>query len=920
MATENPKDNVSIEGGDRAARPPPIVEIQAEQQTSCTPTGKGKVKGGSGTNEASTSTPGEGKARTRQRNRRNSESRSNKKKSTPQQFSGTSTGTPTGEREQGRVVTLLDGKYGFIVCASRPDEVFVHFSELQPSEKAWCVGCECEFELRPSTHRRRNERNGENKVAAFEVKLLEKGTVKWYLEVEGETRRKGQILRPVRRRGNVEEGGTVQMDSFVTATPPDEEDGEGQTPLNPQRKGGNVVRYSSDAVEGGRIPGKNDEVEFVLMTDRRTGDLVARNMKTLTREERKRSKSMGGCERGVIASLHETYGLIAPHPRGEQIPFILPTESDSPAWVIGQEVEYVSSPGPLSDISELVSKNHAIGLHALPPGTLPKTIATNLTGRVVSLPTSGHVGYIELDKELEVDDGKTITKVSFSSDHSPGGFISRSTPMTLWTHLGDRLRFDVTVATGKYAAAPPESSKRTKLVSLAPLRQIGAVVSFRTDSGYGFVRPVGKGSGGGDAYFRVGDVLPAQMQKELLTERNMEFAEDKKNKKRLQVKIAEGMAVEFDMINPGSSGGGSGSGGGVGGKGQQQQGYRASRLLVLPTSLSLHIILAENASGTVNRAHGPEFSFTLHERIHALDEEKLFPAYGAFLDEITPGRSITLKEGQDVSEIQILVSMAKKRNLGYEICIVGCNDGGGVRGSRGKLCVSRPTSDVEHGPNTKVLLDRYGGGQVVQKPVSTLTFHRNDLLDTASLPRKGDNISATIVQSHQNGLVQAVAVSVLSATASDCGEGVVADLVPGRQFGFINMLDENKFPREDQQLFFHFSTLALIETEEGTALVPNVKRGDEVRFQIGMQKGKKVAKDVVVLPPGTLEVNNDNGIVKGIVERGPCEGKSILFCSFRYYCNMLSCTISFPFKVFSFLNQVTLLLTTPLLILRHKLN
>eukprot|EP00588_Corethron_pennatum_P015092 CAMPEP_0194267282 /NCGR_PEP_ID=MMETSP0169-20130528/1850_1 /TAXON_ID=218684 /ORGANISM="Corethron pennatum, Strain L29A3" /LENGTH=1197 /DNA_ID=CAMNT_0039008101 /DNA_START=304 /DNA_END=3897 /DNA_ORIENTATION=- len=872
-------------GGGRS--PPSFTDIQAQQQeTTHLPT--------SGGGSAPSS---EGKSRRNStRSRRSDGARSERRRGKPSAASSTAnTDVATGAhgtREQGRIVTLLDGKYGFIACATRPEEVFFHYSELVggAGNAGWGVGRECEFELRLSTHRRRGGDSGgggrggsnEGKMAAFAVRGLESGTVQWYQPAEGSDggrRRTGRVLRPVRRRGSAEDEGTIQMDSFLpTKGGPSAEEGAGGDAGGKSK--GNVVRFSYDACEGGKAPFKHEEVEFVLMVDRRTGDMVARNLKMIPKEEMKRERrgtrggSIGGCERGTITSILETYGIITPYPRGDPIPFtIAPVDGDLDAsvWAVGKEVEYTTVPGTLTSADNKTSKNYAANLIALPDGTIPKTVASGVTGTVTALPSSGSHGTVLLDTPFSPDSGGTVTSVAFKTDHSPGGFISRSSPMSLWTHVGDRFRFDITNQSKKYCLAPCEGAKRATIIGLAPLRQEGVVVSFRADSGYGFIRPVGKGSGGGDAYFRVGDILPAPMQKELLGEVGFEEKDFDKKKKRQQIKISEGMAIAFDLLyptNPSNAG-----------NRTQQQGYRATRLLVLPNSISLNKILAENAVGTVAHVHGHEFSVILKEAIKPMDDDQLYPSYVKFLDAFIPGQTVVLKEGQEVGEVQTIVAMAKKRNRGFEISMIECGIMGGG-GSMGKMQISLPApgnvlSELVTDGSTKVLLSPTGSSATVNsKPLTSLVFNRNDLLDASLLPCKGDTVSATIVQSHQNGQVHPVAVTVTSSSDGGQGAGFVADVVPGRQFGFITVLDENGVKRMDQQLFFHFSALSLIETDEGTALLPNVKRGDEVKFQYSMQKGKKVAKDVLVLPAGTLEVAKP----EYVKEKGgrPCEGYLLL--------------------------------------------
>merc|ERR1712087_374817 len=116
------------------------------------------------------------------------------------------------------------------------------------------------------------------------------------------------------------------------------------------------------------------------------------------------------------------------------------------------------------------------------------------------------------------------------------------------------------------------------------------------------------------------------------------------------------------------------------------------------------------------------------------------------------------------------------------------------------------------------------------------------------------------------------------------GTGLVTEVVPARDFGFITQVDENGLKKE--VLFFHMSSLVAQNEESNNGDTgekqsrrsrgrhyANIKKGDEVKFDIGKieKTGKRVALNVTVLPLGTLQIPSkaDKNACKGIILMEP---------------------------------------------------
>lgn len=513
------------------SRPPSLLEIQAEQQ------------------QSSSSRSGGGSFR-------NSPSSSNRSSSYRRRNSGRRDYSHL-PIEQGCISSLKDA-FGFIYCADRPEEIFFHYSELDGIHSDDLqVDDEVEFRVGPS-------RNDPDKLAAFQVTQLTKGTIEWEVEEEPGLRFHGLVERPVRgERGSSQVAeGTIRM--LVEADNEDVDKGneEGAEKEVAAAASGPLIRYTandyspddqqpqqgdkgdfrrwdssvSSSSRGGRVSsnrlGKNDLVEFTLVTERRTGNQVARSI-TLLQSEKERQRlakekelmANATLEQGVVTSLKNDYGFLRSNKRREEVYFHysnvqLPSDDevdDSEGeehegdeehedFVLkeGQDMEFLVLTEPGTDGRR--DKLSAREVKFLPKGSVvfEKIVAEGVTGVVTRPPHPADAGYASamvgrvrltepIEDASEDGTGKTVEEVLFYSKDSPGGTFSANrdgTSVGLWVREGDSLLFDVVkdFVDGTYRVAPTKHMEPTVVEESKPQEGESAAAATAADDGSKAVR------------------------------------------------------------------------------------------------------------------------------------------------------------------------------------------------------------------------------------------------------------------------------------------------------------------------------------------------------------------------------------------------------------------------------------------------
>eukprot|EP00557_Chaetoceros_sp_GSL56_P011566 CAMPEP_0176487176 /NCGR_PEP_ID=MMETSP0200_2-20121128/5978_1 /TAXON_ID=947934 /ORGANISM="Chaetoceros sp., Strain GSL56" /LENGTH=1177 /DNA_ID=CAMNT_0017883959 /DNA_START=279 /DNA_END=3812 /DNA_ORIENTATION=+ len=357
--------------------------------------------------------------------------------------------------EQGKIHTLLD-QYGFIYCANRPCDLFFHYSQcmgISSSDELNC-GDEVEFFVGPRDLTRQQQQRGggggdrdkEDGLSAYQVRVLEKGSVEWEVEDEPKGRRRvGKVEKVIRwgaERGRDGKGGggaamvgTIRLCGFKNAIErgnavDGEQQQQGQSqeqndvesnvetemdaPLaegsdestKDKDKSGDrkrtLVRFTPNDYGGYRyksrtsILERNDLVEFTLVTEKRSGIKYARNI-TLIKSERERLEEereqkmldSATLECGTIVSLKKGFGFLKSNKRREEIYFHF-SRVQYPS-----EQEHDNCVGTLEEgqdmeflVVEEGSKLAARNLKLLPRGSVEfeQVIAKGVTGVLKLMP------------------------------------------------------------------------------------------------------------------------------------------------------------------------------------------------------------------------------------------------------------------------------------------------------------------------------------------------------------------------------------------------------------------------------------------------------------------------------------------------------------------------------------------------------
>ena len=542
--------------------------------------------------------------------------------------------------ERGCISGLKDS-FGFIYCADREDELFFHFSEVTgtPSSDLQ-IDDELEFRV--------GESKNSDKLAAFEVVILERGTVVWEVEENPGVKILGIVETPLRsdRRSNNVSEGTIRMilandtdlmetSSLTTAVdaapvasgPLVNYTVNDYVPETSDMAERSLRRSNSSVSQSSRELGKNDLVEFTTVICNRNKTKYARGIKFLMsdreRERLVREKELianAQVEEGVVITLENGFGFLKSNRRREEVHFFyshveLPDDVDKGDCVmeVGQDMEFLV-------IKETVRKGRKENFCARQIKFRPKdsvifhkVLATGVTGAVSHAPhasdsmhTSELIGKVQLNTPIEDignEKNDTVCEIDIHPSDSPGGSFSlrEGISVGLWVHEGDTLLFDVVkdMIDGTFRVYPtkhvsPGSNEKNendppsvKLISTTFAGRAEGVIHAMKD-GYGFIqfseRPV-------DVYFRLYELMPDAMQSDL--RKNMGLCSTENG---APLKFQVGTEVQFDLSlhEIGSRNR----------KGprihQEKENLKAQRILLLPSgTISDKKIIAEGVKGIV---------------------------------------------------------------------------------------------------------------------------------------------------------------------------------------------------------------------------------------------------------------------------------------------------------------------------------
>ena len=542
--------------------------------------------------------------------------------------------------ERGCISGLKDS-FGFIYCADRDDELFFHFSEVTGTHSSDLqIDDELEFRV--------GESKNSDKLAAFEVVTLERGTIVWEIEEYPGVKSLGIVETPIRsdrRCSNATEGtirviladdtALLESSSLTTAV--------GVTPV----ASGPLVNYtandyvpeasdlaeqslrrsSSITYQSSHQLGKNDLVEFTTVISNRNNSKYARGIKFLMsgrdRERLAREKELianAKVEEGVVISLENGSGFLKSNRRREEIHFLyshveLPDDADKDDCVmeVGQDMEFLV-------INETVGKSGQERFGARQIRFRPKDsvifhtiIATGVTGTVTHAPhaidskhTSELIGRVQLSipvKDIGNQINDVVGEIDFYSSDSPGrSFALREgISVGLWVHEGDVLLFDVVkdMVDGSFRVYPtkhvsPGSNEinqcdppSVKLISTSFAGRAEGVIHAMKD-GFGFIQLSERHV---DVYFRSYEVMPDTLQSDLRKNMGLSGTEN-----GAPLKLQVGAEVQFDLFlhEMGSRNR----------KGprihQEKENLKAQRIVLLPSGTISHKkVIAEGVKGVV---------------------------------------------------------------------------------------------------------------------------------------------------------------------------------------------------------------------------------------------------------------------------------------------------------------------------------
>ena len=480
------------------------------------------------------------------------------------------------------------------------------------------------------------------------------------------------------------------------------------------------------------------------------------------------------------------------------------------------------------------------------------------------------------------DDGETPTTIDELLLHysdAPGGVFTyqnhrNQSVNALWVYEGDTLLFDVIKETvdGSYRAIPtlhrvgvggtiikPTQEDIDNEKMKPAMRMLATTIVGRAEgiihtikNDYGFIhyaeRPI-------DVHFRMYDLLPDELQNDIRTQMGYEGP----------VKMEVGSAVQYDICAHGNITGHA-THRGRHGRGAQspheRENIRGQRIVLLPGSaVDLDKVIASGVKGVIKMTDTKQLyagSIDFEEEFTPMSLDERHPLVSqmldAFLEESSQpnGRkTLVYRDTLSLKDDDMVCEMAKIKGKG----VLECSHIPipGISPHPGRLCIRR----VEDEKESEGADDAAENKKVKKETKSrkSLRFDKASLTDEFKEdvpPSPGDIVICDIVQSRRNLniLVRNMRIEERKnkdgtpaevATAEAAGIGVVKDIVPKRNFGFISVMDDKAVRRE--LLFFH-----LPKDRRGGGF----RKGDEVKFDIAMEGTKRIATNVKKAPKGTI--------------------------------------------------------------------
>jgi len=627
-------------------------------------------------------------------------------------------------REEGMIVSLLES-FGFIKCAQREEDVFFHYSEMDrnsfhPSELE--IGMEVNFDIGPSSQgTNRGSNSDKEKLAAFRVNVLPKGTVKWELPDEDNILKKQGIVENAARvqhsrstdiRTSPYDGTICLIIESEDNENDDDKEGNAKNEGSKRSNESVMIPYSVDDYDPERNQpsrlSKGDLVEFETVIERRTNKKLAKNIR-LIQSERDRQRELkekkmlaeASLEQGVVVSLSDKDGFLRSSSRREHIYFQytyieLPDKdpdsnlNNEYTLAVGQDMEFLVCKETANGRNQHVNRFVARKIKFLPKDTVQfyQTVSTGAIGSVCTLPIPANPnrrranivekkGKIRLKNPISFEDS-VVTEVILDVNEVPGGTYAANrdgSQVGLWIREGDVLLFDVIKETldGSFHAKPtqyllPANEADTSELNLNERKDIRLLEPSRTGrfqgtvsalkEGYGFVTCAERAV---DIYFRLYEIFPTSLQTDI-----MRYSSKDSNCSDAQ-KLMVGSKVTFDiyLTNAGSHDYSRGRHS----KSHNLENMKAQRICIEPNdSFAVDILISENVRAIVKQVHKDKSGyFELDNPVTAMSHDERHPIVSALLNAIkVDGETVVYPMSLGVNEAQVVMSMAEQKGLHVE--------------------------------------------------------------------------------------------------------------------------------------------------------------------------------------------------------------------------------------------------------------
>lgn len=461
----------------------------------------------------------------------------------------------------------------------------------------------------------------------------------------------------------------------------------------------------------------------------------------------------------------------------------------------------------------------------------------------------------------------------------------RNQPVSaLWIHEGDTLLFDVAkeIIDGSYRVIPTlhkiglggsvvapnialsgnNDDKKSSIVEQSAVRLVsvsmvgraeGVIHTLKPD--YGFIhfaeRPV-------DVHFKTYDLMPDNLQADIRRGMGIEDT----------CILEEEAAVQFDICAHGNITTTTQRGRRRGTQ-QARENIRGQRLVILPKSaVTLEKCIKTSAKGVI-KSINPQQLYTgvieIEEEAKPMTMDERHPIVAkmitSFLEEssLRYGRkSIVFRDTLGLSDDDVIFEMARMKGHG----VLECSHipVPGIAPHPGRICIRRIENKKDDDENNGELPnDASNASPKGKRKVNEANrFLKNIRFDKSSLdnelkedipPSPGDSITCDVIQSRRGGKISVRNMKIVSRNVVEGSHvepksiessvlGVVKDVVPRRQFGFISVFDERN--SKSEMLFFH-----LLKNKR-------FEKGTEVKFDIAVEGSKRIAINIESVRKGTI--------------------------------------------------------------------